>query len=112
MQRCVDEERWCDMQDKIEGLEVWKGREQNREKKEEEIQEQIEIAELAGEKEDWKTENHTQRKMQKQTQKQAERRQRGQIGGTQEQAYGAEESVQDRYLRKCGSLHSLTAWST
>lgn len=109
LQRCVDEERWCDMQDKIEGLEVWKGREQNREKKEEEIQEQIEIAELAGEKEDWKTENHKQRKMQKQTQKQTEHRQRGQIGGTQEQAYGAEESVQDRYLRKCREFAQLNS---
>lgn len=64
LQRCVDEERWCDMQDKIEGLEVWKGREQNREKKEEEIQ---------------------------------------------EQAYGAEESVQDRYLRKCREFAQLNS---
>ena len=64
LQRCVDEERWCDMQEEIEGLEVWKGREQNREKKEEEIQ---------------------------------------------EQAYGAEESIQDRYLRKCREFAQLNS---
>ena len=62
LQRCVDEERWCDMQEEIEGLEVWKGREQSWEKKEEEIQ---------------------------------------------EQAYGAEESIQDRYLRKCREFAQL-----
>lgn len=103
LQRCVDEERWCDMQEEIEELRLRAADEvQKYEEKGKEIKG---IKKQADEKEDWKTENHKQR----QTQKQVDGRQRGQIKGTQEQAYGAKEGIQDRYLRKCREFAQLNS---